>query len=135
MKKLTLILLPIVVLAACSSKSVEIPENFQEISLPMAQNIFTSLEDDDYQTFQKDFDEKMTASIDESTFSSTQSMITERMGVFQNITYQQTTYEEGYLIAYYNLDFSEGDFTLRLVHEAQPPYKIAGFWFPDFPTE
>ncbi len=101
----------------------------------MAQNIFISLENGDYQTFRKDFDEKMAASIDESTFTSMQSMTVERMGTFQNITYQQTTYEEGYLITYYEVDFSDGNFTLRLVHEPQSPYMIAGFWFPDFPTE
>jgi len=135
MKKYSLLLIPSLILAACSSKTVEIPADFQKTSEPMAQNIFSSLANDDYQAFQKDFGEKMASSVDESTFTSMQAMLAERMGTFQNLTYQQTTYEDGYYIAYYTVDFSEGNFTLRLVHEPQAPYKIAGFWFPDFPTE
>lgn len=133
MKKIIPLL--IIFLVACQTKTSEIPADMQDYSQPMAENILSSLVKDDYAGFQRDFSEKMLSSIDESTFTSIQQSIFDSVGEFLSLTYQQTTLEDGYLVSYYSLAFSEGELSLRLVLSSEAPYKVEGFWFPDFPTE
>lgn len=135
MKRIVTIACLLILLSACQSKTLSIPENIQDISQPMAENLFTSLENDDYENFHKDFSAKMLSATGEDTFISIQDMISQKMGNFQSLTYEKTTLEDGYFISYYTVQFSEGSLTLRLVLETEEPYQIAGFWFPDFPTE
>lgn len=135
MKKILPLLIVFIFMAACQTTTSEVPADIQDHSQPMAENILTSLENNDYASFQRDFSEKMRSAIDESTFTSIQQTILSSVGEFQALTYQQTTLEDGYLISYYSLSFSEGDLSLRLVLSPEAPYQIEGFWFPDFPAE
>lgn len=135
MKKILPLLIVFIFMAACQTGTSEVPADIQDYSQPMAENILTSLENDDYASFQRDFSEKMRSSIDETTFTSIQQTILASVGEFQSLTYQQTTLEDRYLISYFSLSFSEGDLSLRLVLSPETPYQVEGFWFPDFPTE
>ncbi|HAF61973.1 MAG TPA: hypothetical protein DCK95_06575 [Anaerolineaceae bacterium] len=135
MKQKILLLLFFLFLTACQSKTTEVPEDIQSISQPMAENILTSLLNDDYTSFQRDFSEKMLSAIDESTFTSIQQSIFNTLGEYQDLTYQQTTLEDGYLVSYYAIQFSGGKLSMRLVLAPEAPYQVEGFWFPDFPTE
>lgn len=125
----------ILLLAACQTKTTAVPENFQEISQPMAENLFTSLKNNDFSSFHKDFTEKMLSSISEDQFVSLHDSISQTVGEYQALTYDQSTYEEGYLISYFSVQFSDGSLTLRLVLDSKEPYRISGFWFPDFPSQ
>ena len=124
-------------LTACQSKSASatVPENFQEISQPMAENLFTSIENDDYESFHKDFAKKMLAATSEESYQTIRDNILQTVGDYQSLTYEQTVYEEGYFTSYFQVTFSKGTLTLRLVLDAEEPYQIEGFWFPDFPAQ
>lgn len=137
MKRLFILIFIPLLLAACQAKTTAaaVPENFQEISQPMAENIFTSLENDDYESFHKDFAEKMLSATNEDTFQALRNSISQTLGSYETLTYDQTSYEEGYFISYFNIQFSDGTVTLRLVLNVEEPYLIEGFWFPDFPAE
>ena len=135
MKKTLPLLIVFIFMAACQTRTSEVPADIQDYSQPMAENILTSLENDDFASFQRDFSETMRSAIDESTFTSIQQTILGSFGEFQSLTYQQTTLEDGYLISYYSLSFEKGDISLRLVLSPEAPYQVEGFWFPDFPTE
>ena len=127
----------LIFLVACQPKmtETEVPTDIQDYSQPMAENILTSLVDDDYASFHKDFSSTMDSAINEETFQSIQQSILDTVGEYQSITYQQTTLEDGYLVSYYSIIFSEGELSMRLVLSPEAPYQIEGFWFPDFPTE
>lgn len=135
MKKTLPLLVVFIFMAACQTSTSEVPADIQDYSQPVAENILTSLENDDFASFQRDFSETMRSAIDESTFTSIQQTILNSFGKFQSLTYQQTTLEDGYLISYYSLSFKEGDLSLRLVLSPEAPYQVEGFWFPDFPAE
>ena len=137
MKRLFILILIPLLLAGCQAKTtaVAVPENFQEISQPMAENIFTSLENDDYESFHKDFAEKMLAATSADTFQTLRESILQSLGNYQSMEYDQTNYEEGYFISYFNLQFSDGMVTVYLVLNTEEPYLVEGFWFPDFPSE
>jgi hypothetical protein len=135
MKRIITIACFLFVLSACSAKSAQVPENFQTISQPMAENLFSSIQANDFENFHKDFNEKMLSSTDETTFTSIRDSFLQTVGDYQSLTYDKTTYEEGYLISYYAVQFSEGSLTMRLVHDPAEPYLISGFWFPDFPSQ
>ncbi|MGV8025295.1 MAG: DUF3887 domain-containing protein [Anaerolineaceae bacterium] len=135
MKRIILFACLLILLSACQEKTISVPENIQEVSQPMAENLFTSLENDDYENFHKDFTTKMISATDEDTFNSIRGSITQTVGEYQSMTYNKTTYEEDYLISEYTVQFTKGSLTLSLVLEPNEPYQIAGFWFPDFPSE
>ncbi len=136
MKIRSLLLLGLLILGtACQNADITIPENIQDISQPMAENLLTSLENNDFEMFTKDFAAKMAASVDSQTFETLQEATLQTVGTYNALTYEGTTLEEGYLISYFKITFSNGDLTLRLVLSPKEPYLIEGFWFPDFPTE
>ncbi len=135
MKRIILFACLLILLSACQEKTISVPENIQEVSQPMAENLFTSLENDDYENFHKDFTTKMLSATDVDTFNSIRGSITQTVGEYQSMTYNKTTYEEDYLISEYTVQFTKGSLTLSLVLEPKEPYQIAGFWFPDFPSE
>ncbi len=137
MKRFIVLLIIPLLLAACQTKAktAAVPENFQEISQPIAENIFTSLENDDYESFHKDFAEKMLAATSADTFQALRESILQSLGDYQSMEYDQTNYEEGYFISYFNLQFSDGTVTMYLVLNTEEPYLVEGFWFPDFPSE
>jgi hypothetical protein len=135
MKRIITVVCLIIFLSACQAKTVSVPENIQEISQPMAENLFTSLENDDYESFHRDFTNKMLSATDEDTYNSIRDSITQTVGEYQSLTYDKTTYEKEYFISYYIVQFTGGSLTLNLVLESEEPYQIAGFWFPDFPSE
>jgi len=137
MKRFIVFLLIPLLLAACQTKTetVAVPGNIQEISQPIAENIFTSLENNDYENFHRDFAEKMLTATSEDTFQTLRESILQALGDYQSTEYNQTSYEEGYFISYFNVQFSDGTVTLRLVLNTEEPYLVEGFWFPDFPSD
>ncbi|MHB8806928.1 MAG: DUF3887 domain-containing protein [Anaerolineaceae bacterium] len=135
MKRIIQVACFLIFLSACQAKTVSVPENIQEISQPMAENLFTSLENVDYESFHRDFTDKMLSATDEDTYTSIRDSITQIVGEYQSLAYDKSTYEEDYFISNYIVQFTKGTLTLSLVLETKEPYHIAGFWFPDFPTE
>ncbi len=136
MKIRSLLLLGLLILGtACQNADITIPENIQDISQPMAENLLTSLENNDFEMFTKDFSAKMAASVDSQTFTTLQEATLQTVGTYTALAYEGTNLEDGYLVSYFKATFSNGELTLRMILSPKEPYLIEGFWFPDFPTE
>lgn len=136
MKIRSLLLLGLLILGtACQTADITIPENIQDISQPMAENLLTSLENNDFEMFTKDFSAKMAASVDSQTFTTLQEATLQTVGTYTALAYEGTNLEDGYLVSYFKATFSNGELTLRMILSPKEPYLIEGFWFPDFPTE
>lgn len=125
----------ITILVGCSSTQITPVAsldniNIQEISKPMAENIMTSLANEDFSSFSRDFDEAMQKAMTEQAFSEIRKMFWEQYGEYQSLSYSSTSTKQGYLLIFYSLKFEKGEVIMQVVHQPQPPYLVSGLWFP-----
>lgn len=133
---LTAVISMTVILCACqTAPNLSMPNNIQAISEGMAINMLDGLNQHNYTAFSRDFNEDMKKAMDESAFNQMHTDISEKIGTYQDLTYQKAEIEQGFIVAYFNISYEKAPLTLRLVLEAEQPYRIAGIWFPDFPVD
>lgn len=104
--------------------------DIQAISLPMAENIMTSLANEDFAGFSRDFDEAMQKAMTEQAFNEIRKMFWEQYGQYQSLSLSSTSTKQGYLLVFYSLKFEKGEVIMQLVHQPQSPYLVSGLWFP-----
>jgi len=130
------LIIPLIILSACKKPSnVTLPGNIQSISEEMASNLLKSLDSHNYKTFSRDFNSNMRKAMTEDAFENMYATFNSKAGEFKSFQYEKVETEQGFVVAYFNVIFSKGNFTLRLVLEPEEPYKIAGIWFPDFTVD
>jgi hypothetical protein len=121
--------------SACS-KAQSLPEEESEqvfeYANPIAENLLTGLNDGDYETFSKDFNEDMKAAIDEAAFLQMKENFDEKLGAYEFL--QQDTVvkdDDGYVAAFYVVEFEKAPaVTMRLVFtDGDDTHKATGLWF------
>ena len=121
--------------SACQTQpTIQLPNNIQELSESMAENVLSSMQNQDYDAFIQDFDENMKNAMHQKAFEQMHASFKDKLGAYQDFSFQKVEIEQGFIVAYFIAQFAKGDVTLRLVLEPQEPYKISGMWFPDFPA-
>jgi hypothetical protein len=135
-KKLELLLFvllsTIILIAGCSAPTlkVAIPTNFKEVAIPMAENLVTGLDKQDYAIFTRDFDEKMVKALPKTAMTEIRKLLWDQNGDYQSLNYKQVIEQKGFLVTIFNLVFEKGNLDMQLIFSADPPYKISGLWFP-----
>jgi hypothetical protein len=101
----------------------------QAIVSPMAENLMNALRNDDFQAFRANFDQAMQDATSESSFQTLRSQIETKLGAYQSLTQRQIQTSEGYINAFYDVNFEKGSLILQLVLTESEPHLIHGFGF------
>jgi hypothetical protein len=135
MKNTTLfifVLLLSLLLIGCSSSAAaaKLPENFADTAKPMAENLITGLQAQDYAIFSRDFNEKMVTAIPAAAMNEVHKLLWNQYGEYQSLQTEKISEEKGYWIGLYEVEFEKGKFTMQVVFSPESPHKISGLWFP-----
>ncbi len=130
---LRLVLISIIILiTGCSvpMPKVIIPPDFKEVAIPMAENLVTGLDKQDYAIFTRDFDEKMVKALPTTAMTELRKLLWDQNGNYQSMDIKQVLEQKGFIVTIFNMAFEKGKLDMQLVFTAEPPYKISGLWFP-----
>jgi hypothetical protein len=105
-------------------------EDFLVISEPMADNLFTGLNTNNYEVFSRDFDTAMKKALNEKSFAEMEQFFSEKLGAYQSRTIDKVERAETILTVTYTARFEhEEAVSVRLsVRETNPP-ELASLWF------
>ncbi len=128
----------ILALSACAAQPVALTADeqaaFQKISEPLADNMLAGLNQKDYATFSKNFDEPMQSAMDEKQFNLLLLQVTDKIGEYQSRQIVQMLRISELVQVTYLAQFSqEKDVTIRITYEFTGAHNVAGLWF-DSPT-
>jgi hypothetical protein len=97
---------------------------------PMAENILTSIETGDYQSFIKDFSEQMVKEVPEKNFLELKDKLNSQVGSYQSLSTLKVTEQGDYIIVYFTAHYEKEDMTVKLVYKkGDSTYKVQGLWF------
>lgn len=121
-----------ILIAGCTvpTPKVAIPTNFKEVAIPMAENLVTGLDKQDYAIFTRDFDEKIVKALPTTAMTELRKLLWGQNGNYQSMDFKQVLEQKGFIVTIFNLVFEKGNLDMQLVFNAVPPYKISGLWFP-----
>jgi len=124
------------ILTACSSQPTPIPltgtdrENVLVYSEPATNNLLTGLNNNDYPTFSRDFDDTMLKSIDAGSFSTLYNQEMTKYGKYVSRTVVAVQSYQGYYRAVYQGNFvKNNNVILLVVFDPTRDHKIAGLFF------
>ncbi|MGC1122558.1 MAG: DUF3887 domain-containing protein [Candidatus Methanofastidiosia archaeon] len=108
----------------------EEPEIWSTIARPMAENILTSIETGDYQSFIKDFSEQMVKEMPEKNFLELKEKLNSQVGSYQSLSNLKVTEQGDYIIVYFTAHYEKEDMTVKLVYKKDDStHKVQGLWF------
>jgi len=121
-----------IILSGCTTpiSKVIIPANFQETARPIAENLITGIDKQDYALFTRAFDDNMRKALPSIAMTELHKLLWNQNGNYQSLDIKKVFEEKGYIIAIYNLVFEKGNLDMQLVFAPKPPFKISGLWFP-----
>lgn len=113
--------------------TVEEKETFRNIADPMTENYFVSINESDYDSFSKDFDDGMKKAITKDNFAQSVCTIKDEIGSYMpgSIKFVTMAIEKGYTSVYYEANFSKkNNIKIKMVFDKiNDEYKISGQWF------
>ena len=118
------------VACAASTPKVVIPANFSDTASPVAENLITGLDKQDYLIFTKDFNDNMLKALPSTAMTELHKLLWNQNGNYQSLQFQKVYEEKGFIITVFNLVFEKGNLDMQLVFTPNPPFKISGLWFP-----
>ena len=113
----------------------QIPEDektqWYTIATPIAENILSSLNDNNYQGFVRDFSEETKNATTPEDFVELREFLTSTIGKYISSTPTEVTEEEGYIVVYFTAKFEqEENVTVRVVFkEGDNTHEVYGLWF------
>ena len=123
------------VLSGCASqaKAESMPEGPERDAVVadtdvFAQDIVSGLDNSDYATFSKDFDQTMTASITKEAFDNLVKQFG-TLGKSESIELQDVQINGEYYSAIYKVNYGSQQVTIRLVVNQDAPRLVSGLWF------
>lgn len=97
---------------------------------PTAENILTSIETGDYQSFIKDFSAQMIKEMPENKFLDLKDKLDSQVGSYQSLSTLKVTEQGDYIIVYFTAHYEKEDMTVKLVYKkGDLTYKVQGLWF------
>lgn len=128
-----------VLMTACTGEgAAQITPSEQDLAVleyadPVAENIMTALNTNDYSAFSRDFDTTMLGAMGETGLAQLRDSLNAQVGDFQSLGTGKVSETEQagvkYIVVEYPAQFAKAKVTLRLVLSAEPPYKVNGLFF------
>ncbi len=136
-KLITIISLSILalILFGCSGTPIAIEGAERDAVLaysePMADNELEALNNNDYEAFIKDYDDKMRELTSEESFASLQKLISGKLGKYlsREVTTVTAVGDEAILLIYSATFEKEDSVTIKLVFQPGGEHLITGLWF------
>jgi hypothetical protein len=105
----------------------------QALADPLADSILTSVVNNDFTLYTKDFDDVMLKVSTQSSFDSVVSGLNKQLGAYQSRmpgkTYLIEQSGQKYYLVIYPLKWEKGNLALQLSLHYEAPHKIAGLYF------
>jgi hypothetical protein len=132
-------ILGILFMTACTGEgAAQITPSEQDLAVleyadPVAENIMSALNSNDYSAFSRDFDTNMLGAMGETGLAQLRDSLNAQVGDFQSLGTGKVSETEQagvkYIVVEYPAQFAKAKVTLRLVLSAEPPYKVNGLFF------
>ena len=126
----------VMALAACSympqAELVEGAESEQVIQMaePIAVNLLQGLNDQDYLTFSRDFDDTMKKALDQKSFTEMAATFAEKIGNYQSLEVEKVERIENLYVVTYKARYEKEEaVSIRLTIREGEPTQVAGLWF------
>jgi PBP1b-binding outer membrane lipoprotein LpoB len=132
MRTLLPILVILLFLAGCSSSILatpDLPPSILDAANPMAENLMTSLQKDDYESFIQNMDATMLAGTTKPSFQDLRENLIGTYGDYQSLRFKNVAATGDFVSVFYALEFEKINLTMQLVLTPTQPYLISGLWF------
>lgn len=123
-------------LASCSfmpqAELVEGEEREQvtQTATPIAENLLQGLNDQDYPTFSRDFDETMKKALDQKSFDQMAATFDEKIGDYLSMEVEKVQRVEDLFVVSYKARYEKEEaVSIRLTIRPGEPTQVAGLWF------
>lgn len=120
-------------LSGCVGQSLEGEEKAEWISIstPIAENIFQSINNNDYQGFIRDFSEEMKNAMPPEAFTKLKEQLDSALGKYISSTPAKVVERGDYITVYFTAKYEKEDaVTVRVVFKkGDETYKVYGLWF------
>jgi len=129
------LLIVAIILGGCTASPTAIEgaerDTVLAYSEPMADNELEALNANDYQTFIKDYDDKMREVTTQESFTSLQELISGRLGKYlsREVVSVAAVGNEAVIVVYSTKFENEEGVTIRLVFQPGGDHLITGLWF------
>lgn len=132
MKALLPILVIFLFLAGCSSSILstpDLPPSILDTANPMAENLMTCLQNDDYESFIQKMDTTMLAGTTKPSFQDLREKLIGTYGSYQSLSFKNVAATGDFVSVYYTVKLEKINLTMQLVLTPTEPYLISGLWF------
>ena len=132
MKKIIPIFLIILLLSGCSSSFLstpDLPPSILDTSNPMAENLMTSLQNSNYESFTQRMDATMLSGMTEPSFKALREQLIGAYGDYQSLAFKSVAATGDFVSVYYTVKLEKINLTMQLVLTPIEPYLISGLWF------
>jgi hypothetical protein len=132
MKALLPILMILLFLAGCSSSILatpDLPPSILDAANPMAENLMTSLQKDDYEAFIQNMDATMLAGTSKPSFQDLRENLIGTYGGYLSLRFKNVAATGDFVSVFYAVEFEKINLTMQLVLTPTKPYLISGLWF------
>lgn len=126
--------LALLVISGCIGQNTlegEERDKWIRTATPIAENILQSINNNDYQSFSKDFSQEMKEAMPVAGFADLREILMSKIGSYISSTPDEVVDEGDYITVYFTAKFEEDEqVTVRLVfRKDDPTYKVDGLWF------
>ncbi|MGC1119982.1 MAG: DUF3887 domain-containing protein [Candidatus Methanofastidiosia archaeon] len=122
--------------AGCVGQQLETPiegeegQAWIERAQPIAENILTSLETNDYESFIRDFSDEMRKSMPEEQFSELRDLLHSKVGLYQSFAPPKVAQQQNFVLVYFTAQYENDEVAVKLVFQkGDSSYKVQGLWF------
>jgi len=126
-----LIVAGIAVILACTSQPRVDVNQVRSYADPIAENILTAINTDDYVKYSENFDDVMKSAIPEALFRQTNAAIKAKIGEYISKEFWKIDTQNQYTIVYYKARFTQesADVTVQVAfHEVSGKHLVSGLW-------
>ncbi len=126
--------LALLVISGCIGQNTlegEDKDKWIRIATPIAENILQSINNNDYQSFSKDFSQEMKDAMPVAGFNDLREILMSKIGSYISSTPDKVEDQGDYITVYFTAIFEKDEqVTVRLVfRKDDPAYKVDGLWF------
>jgi len=127
-----LIVAGIAVILACTSQPRVDVNQVRSYADPIAENILTAINTDDYAKYSENFDDVMKTAMPEALFQQTNAAIKDKIGEYISKEFWKIDTQNQYTIVFYKARFTQetADVTVQIAfHEVSGKNLVSGLWF------
>ncbi len=103
----------------------------KKLALPIMETIQQGMNEDNYEKYSTDFDERMKNAITEKVFKQTQTLMNDKVGKFEAFTFDKVMKKDQFYVIMYKGKFEKED-NVKIslsIQKIKDKYFVSGLWF------